>query len=141
MAGRTAARWDALTPTYRARLLRGGITREDYIAGANLQRARGQSKEKAHSRQRYIAEKYGPTNRFNEPLITPKELRRARREMGDEWVTQRLEQMARDYKRAARSKDPIYPGDPQYQERADRITYEAGTNPNAPFWWYHGAFG
>ena len=41
---RTAAKWDALSPTYRARLERGGITKSAYLSGAKLQKARGQAK-------------------------------------------------------------------------------------------------
>ncbi len=41
---RTVAKWDALSAAYRSRLERGGITRAKYLAGENLQKARGQAK-------------------------------------------------------------------------------------------------
>lgn len=44
MATRSDAAWFDLSPTYRARLQRAGITLEDYIAGVPLRSARGQSK-------------------------------------------------------------------------------------------------
>lgn len=33
--------WESLSPSYRARLERGGITRQDYLSGASLSGARG----------------------------------------------------------------------------------------------------
>lgn len=39
--GRTSQKWDALTPAYRQRLSRHGVTRETYLSGANLKAARG----------------------------------------------------------------------------------------------------
>ena len=41
MARRDPAKWDALTPAYRRRLTRHGITRDAYVSGANLKQARG----------------------------------------------------------------------------------------------------
>lgn len=41
---RTAAKWDALSAKYRARLERNGISRSDYLSGVSLQKARGQAK-------------------------------------------------------------------------------------------------
>lgn len=140
MVRRSSERWDSLSPSYRSRLERHGVSREDYIAGANLQGPRGQSSEREHSRQRYILGKYGPTDIHGEPIITPKDLRAIRSEHGDQWVTNRVDQMARDYKTSARG-EPVYPGDTQYSTRADVNTWKAGTNPYAPFYWYHGEFG
>jgi hypothetical protein len=42
VARRDAAQWDTLSSDYRRRLTNKGITRADYLAGANLQAARGQ---------------------------------------------------------------------------------------------------
>lgn len=36
--------WDNLSPAYRARLERGGITRQDYLSGGSLSRVRGHAK-------------------------------------------------------------------------------------------------
>lgn len=41
---RTAAKWDSLSPTYRARLERNGISKSAYLSGVSLQKARGQAK-------------------------------------------------------------------------------------------------
>lgn len=46
---RTEAQWYSLSKEYRSRLERKGITRSSYMAGANLQEARGQAKEKRTS--------------------------------------------------------------------------------------------
>jgi len=44
MAGRRSeAQWSKLSPAYRARLERGGLTRSDYLAGVPLSAARGHS--------------------------------------------------------------------------------------------------
>ena len=37
--------WEGLSETYRKRLLHSGITKKDYLAGVNLQAARGQKIE------------------------------------------------------------------------------------------------
>jgi len=140
MLRRSGERWESLTPSYRKRLERGGIGREEYLAGANLQIARGHSREKTHRHQRYILEKYGPRDKYGEPIITARHLRAARKQFGDEWLTNRLDQMARDYRQSALG-EAVYPEDTEYSRRADVNTYKAGTNPFAPFWWYHGEFG
>lgn len=137
---RTAEQWERLSETYRRRLVRQGISREDYVSGAKLQTARGQSQEKAHDRQRHLVRKYGPTDIEGVPYITPKMLKSARREHGEQWVTQRLETLGKDYRESARGK-PVHPGDPAYSHRADEKRYREGTNPYAPFYWYHGVFG
>ena len=36
--------WESLSPAYRARLERGGITRQDYLSGVSLSGARGHAK-------------------------------------------------------------------------------------------------
>lgn len=51
MAGRSLARWQSLSPTYRSRLERGGISSADYLAGANLSSARGQARERERSQE------------------------------------------------------------------------------------------
>jgi hypothetical protein len=45
---RSAATWDALKPSYRARLERGGITRGKYISGESLSGSRGHAKTPEH---------------------------------------------------------------------------------------------
>lgn len=139
MRRRTAEQWDRLSENYRRRLVRQGVGREDYLSGANLQSARGQSREKVHDRQRHLVRKYGPVDIVGTPYLTPKMLQKARREHGDQWVTQRLETLAKDYLRSARG-GVVYPGDPEYSRLADEPSYRAGRNPYAPFYWYHGAF-
>src|ERR1700691_1717151 len=45
---RSEAAWNALKPNYRARLERGGITRNKYVAGESLSGSRGHSKTPEH---------------------------------------------------------------------------------------------
>lgn len=45
---RSAARWRALSPAYRKRLERAGITKNRYIAGVPLRAGRGHSKTEEH---------------------------------------------------------------------------------------------
>lgn len=49
---RSAEQWARLKPDYRKRLERKGISRSDYLAGANLQSARGQAKEAVRTQTR-----------------------------------------------------------------------------------------
>jgi len=46
-----ARNWNSLSDAYRARLERGGITRGEYEAGANLSAARGHKATPEHPRQ------------------------------------------------------------------------------------------
>lgn len=133
---RTVEQWDALDSVYRARLIRNGVTREDYLSGASLQKARGQSRENMHSRQRALVRKYGPTNVYGEPIITAASLRAYRKKFGDEELTRRLVQLGADYDRYADTGEDIYPDNPDYTAKADKKR-----NPHAAFYWYHGLFG
>lgn len=151
---RSAVQWDRLTPAYRDRLLRNGVSRDDYLSGANLSQARGQSNESHHKQQLRILEKYGPRKKpegmvRGEPEITPAMLRNARKHYGDAWVTERLRQMKVDYKKSERGLFPRQ-GDVKLSERSDaNQTYglmakdpeKGGTNVYAAFWWYKGVFG
>lgn len=146
---RSQAQWDALSPTYRDRLQRKGISASDYKAGAKLSEARGQSNESEHAKQRKLVDEYGPKNRKvigTEPYITRDLLRRARVKYGDAWVTNRLEQMKRDYIKSAEGEFP-HGGDRKVSQRTptqseySRNASNYPTNAYAPFWWYHGLFG
>lgn len=44
--------WDALSPAYRRRLERGGITRSSYEGGANLQKARGKKPQQEYKQRK-----------------------------------------------------------------------------------------
>lgn len=142
---RSQAQWDALSPTYRDRLQRKGISASDYKAGAKLSEARGQSKESEHARQRRLITKYGPRDRHGDEQITPDLLRKARSRYGDEWVTNKLEQMKIDHDKSARGLFP-YQGDKRLGSRSGENQYygvmaDERYNNFAPFWWYHGLFG
>ena len=50
MAGRRKS-WDSLSPAYRQRLSRGGVTKEKYESGANLSAARGHARTPEHPRE------------------------------------------------------------------------------------------
>lgn len=52
VAKRTAQQWSALKPDYRERLERSGITKADYMGGANLQAGRGQAIERERAEER-----------------------------------------------------------------------------------------
>lgn len=53
MAARPPRDWDRLSGPYRRRLIRAGVTRRQYEAGASVQRARGhRPREHAYTRQR-----------------------------------------------------------------------------------------
>ena len=45
---RNPGAWDALSPAYRARLERNGVTRQSYTSGAKLAKARGHAKTPEH---------------------------------------------------------------------------------------------
>jgi hypothetical protein len=142
---RTVAQWDHLTSAYRDRLERKGITRESYLSGAKLSEARGHKYTTVHARQQKIIDKYGPKNAMGDPEITPSMLRKARRKYGEEWVSNRLEQLKRDYEISARGGYP-YSGDGKYEDRSEseqRYSRKASRQYNyyAPFWWYRGVFG
>ncbi|MHB1357051.1 MAG: hypothetical protein ACYCZF_13870 [Anaerolineae bacterium] len=47
-----ARNWETLSPVYRKRLQRGGVTKKQYNSGANLQAARGQKIEARRTVQR-----------------------------------------------------------------------------------------
>ncbi len=64
---RTSAKWDALTPTYRARLERGGITRAAYLSGAKLQKARGQAKAEPRLSAARAAARQAPSTAYPMP--------------------------------------------------------------------------
>lgn len=49
MAGRKS--WESLSPAYRDRLSRGGITKSKYESGASLSKARGHAKTPEHPRE------------------------------------------------------------------------------------------
>lgn len=49
---RTAETWARLSPNYRKRLERNGITKQRYLSGANLQSARGQTIEARRTQER-----------------------------------------------------------------------------------------
>lgn len=49
--------WDALSPGYRARIEKSGMTRGEYEAGHSLQKARGHEKTPERPKQ-YDAQKY-----------------------------------------------------------------------------------
>lgn len=51
---RSEAGWYALSEKYRNRLTRAGISKNDYLAGAKLQSARGQSRAEPTRRARVI---------------------------------------------------------------------------------------
>lgn len=71
MAGRKS--WDSLSPAYRARLSRGGVTRRQYESGASLAKARGHGATPEHPREAARhPEKYREYNRKREkPKGTP----------------------------------------------------------------------
>lgn len=145
MKRRSAAQWERLSPKYRARLLRKGISRDDYLSGANLSRARGHGNESRHARQRAIVKKYGPYDREGIPQITPTMLRRARAKYGDDWIDERLAQLKQDYIESEAGNFP-YSGDKSYSKRTrpEKVYSRLATeklNYFAPFWWYHGVFG
>jgi hypothetical protein len=50
MAGRRKS-WESLTPKYRARLSRGGVTKSKYESGASLAKARGHAATPEHPRE------------------------------------------------------------------------------------------
>jgi len=49
--------WDSLSPGYRARIEKAGLTRADYEVGQSLQKARGHANTPEHPRQ-FDASKY-----------------------------------------------------------------------------------
>lgn len=55
MASRSGRSWGSLTPSYRDRLERAGVSQRDYEAGADVQRARGH-REREHAYTRLRAE-------------------------------------------------------------------------------------
>ncbi|SNQ47510.1 hypothetical protein FRACA_1920006 [Frankia canadensis] len=152
MAARPRKPWVDRAPAQQKRLLahfekQNGWTEAQTIAhvegGGELTAARGhgtREREQMHAHQRYLTGKYGPMDLRGDPEITPQMLIDARRQYGDEWLTQRLEKMAHDYRTSARGKYP-HAGDDEYRRKSDRILYEAGSNPFAPLFWYHGKFG
>jgi hypothetical protein len=67
MAGRRKS-WESLTPKYRARLSRGGVTRGQYESGASLAKARGHGATPEHPREAARhPERYREYNRKREP--------------------------------------------------------------------------
>jgi hypothetical protein len=77
--------WDALSETYRKRLLRGGVSRGQYESGIGLSKARGHGKTPEHPREalrkpdkypEYVAKKGrakpGPTERDLIRTVTDK---------------------------------------------------------------------
>jgi hypothetical protein len=64
--------WDALSPAYRTRLERGGITKRQYEAGAKLSGARGHAETPEHPRdlqRRANREKYQKYKAKRERLV------------------------------------------------------------------------
>lgn len=73
MAGRRS--WDSLSPAYRARLSRGGVTRSKYESGASLARARGHGATPEHPRDaRKNPERYREYNRKRQPKRSPEDV-------------------------------------------------------------------
>lgn len=73
MAGRRKS-WESLTPKYRARLSRGGITKSKYESGASLAKARGHAKTPEHPREAARnPERYREYNRKREPRTSTHE--------------------------------------------------------------------
>lgn len=64
--------WESLSPAYRSRLERGGITRQDYLSGASLSGARG---HKATPERPERADRN--PERYKEYLATRKRLEKA----------------------------------------------------------------
>lgn len=52
MASSRRKGWDSLSPTYRKRLQRGGITKTSYGKGASLHKARGKKSAEHENKQR-----------------------------------------------------------------------------------------
>ncbi len=139
MAHRSAQRWRELSPSYRQRLERSGITRQRYLAGEPLQKARGhrsREHEQQQRRVRYLYEKFTKRDILDQRIITPELLRLARAEKGDRWVLDRLEALKRDATASDRGETP-HAEDTDYRRRANKSAYERGENPFAPFYWYH----
>ena len=58
MAARKRKPWGQLTPAYRARIVRAGITEEQYNAGTSLAKARGHtSEQREQERRRHVRSK------------------------------------------------------------------------------------
>lgn len=108
----------------------GGSTSDAY---GHRTRAGSSEIERVHRRQRYLLERYGPrSKKRDEPYLTAEDMRRARREKGDEWVTQRLEQLREDHRAWREGRNP-HAGDDQYARNASEEH-----NPEYAVWYmYH----
>jgi hypothetical protein len=113
----------------------GGSTSDAY---GHKTRARGERSaeskrlEKVHRRQRYLLNTYGSKNKRDAPYLDLDDLKEAREELGEEWVTERLEQLRRDRIQWTKGRFP-HRGDDEYS-RVSQI----GHNPDFAAWyWYH----
>ena len=61
--------WESLDNTYRKRLERGGITKESYSKGANLQAARGQKIEAIRTRVHLPGQSFSTIERWKQRAI------------------------------------------------------------------------
>lgn len=75
MAGRRKS-WESLSPAYRARLSRGGVTKGQYESGASLAKARGHGATPEHPREAARnPERYREYNRKRQPRTsTPEDI-------------------------------------------------------------------
>lgn len=129
---RTAAGWDALSPTYRTRLQRGGITRAGYLRGDSLKTARGKGKGPEHPKDAIRNPRKYPSYRPQknpaglEPAKQGEKKSADRRELEKQFVQNVQRQMGDRIKWSTAS-------DVAIQESATRVTYTqliAGINAN-----------
>lgn len=67
--------WNSLSPSYRARIEKAGLTQKDYEAGASLSKARGHANTPENPRS-YDPQKYQKYNTVRNQLISQVEQRK-----------------------------------------------------------------
>lgn len=115
----------------------------------DLKKARGHAapgateRDRLHARQRRLLARYGPQER-GQPALTPADVAVARRDKGDHWVTERLEEMKANHLywtsrgESPEGVDDRYRGLAGFGKPRDQ---RAGHNKFAAWYWYHGRYG
>lgn len=137
-------RWEDLSPRYRRRLERQGITPERHASNAPLYKARGHGSRTRERTARRIRQLSLITDEAGVPYISPQALAKARKEKGDRWVLNRLEEL-RDARKARSKGNRPFRRNPTYTRYSDPAEVgekdpRTGLYPVwiAPFYWYHG---